>query len=92
MNQPSAGPRKTGIFVAAVAGGIVGSLLTAAALLFALPNVLSSKIVRHGLLADPMILSEAADALRINRRVSRNARTLDQQRSHRRTQNCERHE
>ena len=64
MNQPSAGPRKTGIFVAAVAGGIVGSLLTAAALLFALPNVLSSKIVRHGLLADPMILSEAADALR----------------------------
>lgn len=43
---------------------MIGSLLTAALLLFALPNVLSSKIVRQGLLADPKILSDAVDALR----------------------------
>jgi protein-disulfide isomerase len=39
-------------------------LLAAAVLLFALPNVLSSRIVRQGLLADPRILSDAVDALR----------------------------
>ena len=39
-------------------------MLTAALLLFALPNVLSSRIVRQGLLADPRILSDAVDALR----------------------------
>jgi protein-disulfide isomerase len=49
---------------AAVGGGIVGSLITAALLLFALPNVLSSRVVRQGLLSDPKILSDAVDALR----------------------------
>ena len=48
----------------AIAGGVIGSLLTAALLLFALPNVLSSRIVREGLLADPKILSDAVDALK----------------------------
>jgi protein-disulfide isomerase len=57
-------PRKRGTFGAALAGGVIGSLLTAALLFFALPNVLSSKIVRQGLLADPKILSDAVDALR----------------------------
>ena len=52
------------MFGAAVAGGIIGSLLTAALLFFALPNVLSSRIVRQGLIADPRILSDAVDALR----------------------------
>jgi protein-disulfide isomerase len=51
-------------WLAAVAGGIIGSVLTAALLLFAAPQFLSSRIVRHGLLADPQILSDAADALR----------------------------
>ncbi|HEY4071212.1 MAG TPA: DsbA family protein [Sphingomicrobium sp.] len=55
---------KRGAFGAAIAGGIVGSLLSAAALFFALPNVLSSRIVRQGLLADPKILPDAVDALR----------------------------
>ena len=32
--------------------------------MFALPSVLSSRIVRQGLLADPKILSDAVDALR----------------------------
>ena len=64
MNANSAAPRKSGTFGAAVAGGIIGSLLTAALLFFALPNVLSSRIVRQGLIADPKILSDAVDALR----------------------------
>jgi protein-disulfide isomerase len=64
VNEPNAAPRKAGTIGAAIGGGIVGSLLTAALLIFALPNVLSSKIVRQGLLADPKILSDAVDALR----------------------------
>ena len=64
MNETNAAPRNRGTFGAAVAGGIIGSLLTAAILFFALPNVLSSQIVRQGLLSDPKILSDAVDALR----------------------------
>ncbi len=64
MSETSAAPRSRGIFSAAVTGGIVGSLLTGAILFFALPNVLSSRIVRQGLLSDPKILSDAVDALR----------------------------
>lgn len=56
-------PTRT-IWGAAIAGGIIGSLLTAAALFLALPNVLSSRIVRQGLIADPKILPDAVDALR----------------------------
>ena len=48
----------------AIAGGIVGSLLTAALLLFALPDSLSSRLVRSGMLADPAILNDTVDALR----------------------------
>jgi len=56
-------PRR-GVFGAALAGGLVGSLITAA-LLFALaPQLIGSRIVRQGLLADPQILSDAVDALR----------------------------
>jgi len=65
VNETSAAPRKSGTIVAAaIGGGFIGSLLTAALLIFALPNVLSSKIVRQGLLADPKILPDAVDALR----------------------------
>lgn len=64
MSDTSAAARGTGIFSAAVAGGVIGSLLSAAILFFALPNVLSSRIVRQGLLSDPKILSDAVDALR----------------------------
>jgi len=53
-----------GVFVAAIGGGIIGSVLTAAALFFALPDLLSSRIVRQGLIADPKILPDAVDALR----------------------------
>ena len=51
-------------WAAAIAGGVIGSLLTAVALAFAMPGFLSSRIVRQGLLADPNILSETVDALR----------------------------
>jgi protein-disulfide isomerase len=49
---------------AAVAGGVIGAGLTAAVLLVAAPQFLSSRIVRQGMLADPQILVETADALR----------------------------
>ena len=49
--------------VSAIAGGIVGSALTFAVLLFAMPQVVSSKIVKQGLLANPQILVQASDAL-----------------------------
>lgn len=51
-------------WVPAVAGGVIGSVLTAALLLFAAPQYLSGKIVRQGMLADPQILPDTADALR----------------------------
>lgn len=51
-------------WVAAVAGGVIGSVLTAALLLFATPDSVSSRIVREGMLADPQILPDTADALR----------------------------
>jgi len=56
-------PRRGGLG-AAIAGGIIGAVITAALLIFALPDMLSSRIVRQGLLADPKILSDAVDALR----------------------------
>jgi protein-disulfide isomerase len=50
--------------VAAIAGGIVGAALTALVLFFAAPQLLGSRIVREGMLADPQILVDTADALR----------------------------
>ncbi len=49
---------------AALLGGVMGALLTAALILLAAPNLISSRIVRQGLLADPKILSDAVEALR----------------------------
>lgn len=57
-------PARRGGFGAALVGGIIGSLLTAALLFFAAPNLISSRIVRQGLLADPQILADSAEALR----------------------------
>jgi len=53
-----------GAFGTALAGGVAGSVLTAALLLVAAPDVLGSRIVRAGLLADPKILSDTVLALR----------------------------
>jgi len=57
-------PKRPSSFAAAVAGGVIGSLLTAALLIFAAPQWLSSRIVRQGMLADPQILADTADSLR----------------------------
>jgi protein-disulfide isomerase len=64
VNDRNAAPRRQGTFGAALAGGVVGSLLTAALLIFAAPHFLSSRIVREGLLSDPTVLPDAVDALR----------------------------
>lgn len=64
MNETKAAPARSGGFGAALIGGIIGSALTAALLFFAAPALLSSKIVRQGLLADPAILTDAVGALR----------------------------
>jgi len=64
VNDDKAPPRRPNAFGPALFGGIIGSALTAALLFFAMPAVLSSKIVRQGLLADPKILTETVEALR----------------------------
>lgn len=50
--------------VPAIAGGVIGAALTAVVLLFAMPQFVSSRIVRQGMLDDPQILVDAADVLR----------------------------
>ena len=64
MSDIDGRPPRNGIWSVALAGGIVGSLLTALLLVFAAPHFLSSRIVRDGLLNDPAILPDAVDALR----------------------------
>jgi protein-disulfide isomerase len=49
---------------AAIAGGLVGAVVTAALLLLAVPQFAGSRIVRAGMMADPQILVDASDALR----------------------------
>jgi protein-disulfide isomerase len=56
-------PRR-GSWSAGLIGGVIGSALTAAAIVFAVPHYLASRIVRQGMLADPQILPDTADALR----------------------------
>jgi protein-disulfide isomerase len=58
------GPGGRNLIWAAIAGGVVGALVTAALLLFAAPQYMASRIVREGMLADPQILPDTADALR----------------------------
>ena len=64
MDEKNVVPARQSVFGAAVVGGIIGSVLTAALLFFAAPSVLGSRIVRNGLLADPKILTDTVDALR----------------------------
>ena len=67
MSETDNAPRATGrkpLLFAAIAGGVIGSLLTAGALLVAAPELLAGRIVRQGMMADPQILVDTADALR----------------------------
>lgn len=55
---------KGGFVGAAVIGGVAGSLLTAAALVFAAPQLLGTRIVREGLMREPTLLLDGQQALR----------------------------
>ena len=59
----AATPRGAG-FGQALAGGFIGAAITIVLIFFAMPAVLSSKIVREGLMADPKILTDTVEALR----------------------------
>jgi protein-disulfide isomerase len=56
--------RISGRLGAAVAGGLVGALVMALLLVFAAPQLLGSRIVRAGMMAEPQILIDASEALR----------------------------
>lgn len=61
MNDASK-PRSA--LIPALIGGVAGSLITLALAIAVLPDALSTRIVRDGMLANPGILNEAAEALR----------------------------
>jgi len=48
----------------AVAGGIVGAAAMAALLLIAAPQLVSTRVVRSGIMADPQVLIDGSQALR----------------------------
>jgi protein-disulfide isomerase len=52
---------------AAIGGGVVGSVLTAALLFLAAPQWIGPRIVRAGLTSEPQILEEGSNALRDQR-------------------------
>jgi protein-disulfide isomerase len=45
-------------------GGVIGAVVTAALLLFAAPQLVGTRLVRAGMMADPQILVDAGQALR----------------------------
>jgi protein-disulfide isomerase len=49
---------------ASIAGGLIGATIMAALLLLAAPQLLSSRIVRTGIMTDPQVLIDASEALR----------------------------
>src|SRR3982750_2817157 len=53
-----------GTVAAAVGGGVVGAALTAALMMFAVPDSLAKRVVRQGMLADPQVLPDTAEALK----------------------------
>jgi protein-disulfide isomerase len=59
-----AAPRARGTFGAGLIGGVAGAALTAIVILLAVPQYLSGRIVRQGMLADPQILADTAEKLR----------------------------
>jgi len=58
------GKPSSGRFGAAVLGGIIGAAVMAALLVFAAPQLVGTRIVRAGMLADPQILVDTSEALR----------------------------
>ncbi len=58
------GKPSSGRLGAAVLGGIVGAVVMAALLVFAAPQLVGTRLVRAGMLADPQILVDTSEALR----------------------------
>ena len=56
-------PRRGGLGVA-ILGGLVGAAVMAVLLLLAAPQLVGSRIVRAGIIADPQVLVDGSDALR----------------------------
>ena len=52
------------LWIAAIGGGLIGSLVTAGLVLLAAPQLIGPKLVREALVAEPQILVDASDALR----------------------------
>ena len=65
MESGEIAPARRGYLGPALAGGLIGSVLTAALLVFATPEFVSTRIVRQGLLANPAVLPETVEALRV---------------------------
>lgn len=63
MSEAREAPRRSS-FPAAVAGGLIGAALTAAILVFAVPELVAGRLVRAGMMSDPQILVDAGEALR----------------------------
>ncbi|MEO5578093.1 MAG: DsbA family protein [Sphingomicrobium sp.] len=61
-NQGTARPNSP--WIAAIGGGLIGSLATAGLLLLAAPQLIGPKLVRDALIKQPQILVDASDALR----------------------------
>lgn len=55
---------RRGPLVAGIVGGVAGAVLTAGLLVFAAPQWLGPRLVRHALVSQPEILVEGSDALR----------------------------
>jgi protein-disulfide isomerase len=54
----------SGRFGAAVLGGVIGAVVMAALLIFAVPQLVGTRLVRAGIMADPQVLVDAGEALR----------------------------
>jgi protein-disulfide isomerase len=64
LSQESRSQGRTPLLGAAIAGGVIGSALTAAFLFVAAPQLLGPRIVREGILKEPQLLVEGSEALR----------------------------
>lgn len=62
MSEPHSPP--SGRLGAAVLGGLIGAIVTAALLVFAVPQLVGPRLVRAGIMADPQILVDGSEALR----------------------------
>ena len=70
MSENDAAGSRRGNLGSGLLGGIIGSAITIALLFFAIPGILSSRIVREWLVSDPKILSDTIETLHDQRYAS----------------------